>query len=87
MENDIPEKPEECQGCEYETPDLDAYNLSVGLTDRKFWLCEPCASTHAASHLRWTRGEYDDSYKKLAQQIAWSTNYLRDEIRRALEAK
>jgi len=78
------ENPGVCQCCEFETSDLESYNLSHGFGERRDrWLCEVCASTHASSWMKWRVPEqYDDSYRKLAQQAAWSTNYVVAELAR-----
>jgi hypothetical protein len=79
------DKPEACQSCYFNTPDLTAYDDgydSPGVV-RKLWLCELCANSLAGNVARYS--SYGCHTKMIAGLVMNAANHIIAEIRKQTE--
>lgn len=75
---DRPEKPEECDGCHFETPLLTRYYEDFCHEGRHVsWLCRLCANTTTGNAVRWPE-QY--GHKDLLKTICYVGNVLLEAV-------
>ena len=76
------DKPEECESCGWETPDL-VRNKSQAWHDEEIeWLCEVCENTLLPNRMR-DPASCDESTRDIMQHVTTCTHMILAEIRKS----
>jgi hypothetical protein len=87
MADEVNEKPEECEGCEFATTNLTFYPARLcgddaTIFERAAWLCELCEGTSSGSAATATRRNEHVDVHLITATICYVGNKILEELRR-----